>query len=712
MTTDFAKYSILFILIAFSSLAIDAQVSNDFCNSAVNIANPQNFCSESGEFTNVNALPSGVDSPGCWSNAVTNIDNDVWFSFVAIGNTVAVNVLGPAGNTPDLQGGTLLGPEIALYTGNCDNPVEEGCASDFSGANVVEFTIPDLIIGQRYFLRVSGVDANVGTFRLCINNFNAVPEPNADCASSVILCDQSGFVVDQLIGIGQTPDALPPSQCNRGLDDGNPFNDCEWVESNSSWYTWTCDQSGSLAFTLTPLRDDDDLDFALYELPNGVNDCSELIELRCMLSGQNVGQPFEDWEPCTGATGLSLAESDTGESCGCDPGDNNFVSAVNLIEGRVYGLLVNNFSESGNGFSIEFSGTSTFLGPEANLSISADTIECDRTVMISDSSFFVGGNIINTTFSFGQGAVPPTASGVGPHAVTYTRFGPNVIALTVESDEGCIVTETLPIEVLECCEIDGSLSVGIVNLVDPNCSDSMDGLISATASGGDPEFSFSLDGGPFVASPNFFNLGAGMFDIDVVDIKGCEGTIEAELIGPPPLIVDAGPDQTVDLGFDATIAAGLSPGGANVDIIWTPDTLLSCNDCLNLTLTPPGQTTYTITVVDENGCLSVDEITIFVNNVRPVFIPNAFSPNGDGRNDFTSVFAGPAATIVNSMQIFDRWGTLVWEGTNLPLNDFNSGWDGTFRGEPMNQQVFVYQASIGFIDGVDLLFKGDLTLLR
>ena len=332
--------------------------------------------------------------------------------------------------------------------------------------------------------------------------------------------------------------------------------------------------------------------------------------------------------------------------------------------------------------------------------------------MISDSSFFVGGNIINTFFSFGQGAVPPTATGVGPHAVTYTRFGPNVIALTVESDEGCLVTQTLPIEVLECCEIDGNLNVGISNLVDPNCSDSMDGMITATASGGDPEFSFSIDEGPFVTSPNFFNLGAGVFDIDVVDIKGCEGTVQAELVGPPPLIVDAGPDQTVDLGFSTNIFAGLSPDPSGVNILWMPDTLISCIDCLNPTVTPPGQTTYTITVVNEDGCFDTDEITIFVNENRPVFIPNAFSPNGDGRNDFTSVFAGPAATIINSMQIFDRWGTLMWEGVNLPLNDFNTGWDGTFRGEDVNQGVFVYQASIGFIDGVDILFKGDITLLR
>ena len=703
MATNFTKFSILFLIVTFGGLPIKAQVFNDFCNSALNIEDPTSFCSDFGEYTNVNSIPSGTPSPGCWSNAMTNIDNDVWFTFIAMGNTVSVNVNGDSDD--NLPGGTLNFPEMALYEGNCDALIEDGCASDFDNQGVVEFVIPDLIVGARYYIRVSGDEDNVGTFRLCINSFNAVPEPSADCPSSVILCDKSSFVVEQLLGTGIVPDNLPASQCNNNTG-------CVWAESNSSWYTWTVEEAGTLSFTLTPLKEDDDLDFALYELPMGVGNCSELIELRCMLSGENVGAPFNEWEPCTGPTGLSLADADAGETCGCQAGDNNFVSAVNLEQGKAYGLLVNNFSESGNGFSIEFGGTSVFTGPIADFAATPDSIECDRTIEVIDMSSFDTGNIIRKSWSFGETAVPANAQGDGPFTVTYPAIGEQFIVLTVETDEGCIVTEIQTVVITECCEIDSDIAVELANLVDPNCSDSTDGVIAVEGSGGDPDYSFSLDGGPFVGSPNFFSLTAGVYNIGIIDIKGCESEIEAILEGPPPLIVDAGPDQTVDLGFDATIAAGLSPAGSNVDIVWTPDTLLSCNDCLNLTLTPPGQTTYTISVTDENGCMSIDEVTIFVNTVRPIYIPNAFSPNGDGRNDFTSVFGGPAATIVNSMQIFDRWGTLMWEGTNLPLNDFNVGWDGTFRGEDVNQGIFVYQASIGFIDGVNLIFKGDITLLR
>ena len=702
MTARITKYAFLFILATFSGISIQAQVFNDFCNSALNIENPIDFCSGNGEFTNENSISSGTDSPGCWSSALTNVDNDVWYTFIALGNSVSVNVSGDS--DLNLPGGTLNFPEMALYSGNCDNLVEEGCASDFDNQGVAEFIIPDLIVGARYYIRVSADEDNVGTFRLCVNSFNAVPDPSSDCPSSVILCDKSPFVVEQLVGTGLTADVLPESACNSST--------CRWAESNSSWYTWTVEEAGTLSFTLTPLKEDDDLDFALYELPFGVGDCSELIELRCMLSGENVGAPFSEWEPCTGPTGLSLSDGDAGETCGCQAGNNNFVSAVNLEQGKAYGLLVNNFSESGNGFSIEFGGSSVFTGPVADFIASPDSIECDRTIEVVDMSSFDTGNIIRKSWSFGESAVPATATGDGPFTVTYPAIGEQFVVLTVETDEGCIVTEIQTVVITECCEIDSDKAIALEDLVDPNCSDSTDGVISVRGSGGDPVYSYSIDGGPFVGSPNFFSLTAGVYNIGIIDIKGCESEIQAILEGPPPLVIDAGPDQTVDLGFDANIAALLSPSGSNVNIAWLPDTLLSCDDCLNLTVTPPGQTTYEITVINEDGCVDVDSVTIFVNNVRPVFIPNAFSPNGDGRNDFTAVFAGPAATIVNSMQIFDRFGELVWEGTDLQLNDFNSGWDGTFRGQPMNQGVFVYQASIGFIDGVNLLFKGDITLLR
>ena len=137
-----------------------------------------------------------------------------------------------------------------------------------------------------------------------------MPDPNGDCSGGVILCDKSSFTVPSVFGEGSNPNEL------QGLCLGNEFS--------SSWYKWTCEESGSLTFTLNPLVSTDDLDFAVFEMPNGIDDCSNLELLRCMASGENVGAPLSDWIACIGATGLSAGSDDIVETPGCSNNDDNF----------------------------------------------------------------------------------------------------------------------------------------------------------------------------------------------------------------------------------------------------------------------------------------------------------------------------------------------------------------------------------------------------
>ncbi len=696
------RFSYIFIILALFSLSNSfAQVSNDFCESATFIPDPTEYCSEVGEYSNEGASDSGVASPSCFPNG--EVVNDVWFSFVAVGNGLNIQVIG---NTTISNGGTLNNPEVALYSGDCSNLLEVECISDAFDSNVAETFAGPLIAGATYFVRVNARNANTGTFQLCLINFNQVPEPDGDCPTGVILCDKNTFTVDKVLGEGNDPNEMIVSACN------NPPTGCIMDERSSTWYKWTCRQAGTLAFEITPLNPEDDLDFVVYELPNGIDDCSQKIELRCMLSGENVGEPFSNWRACTGPTGLSVGDSDTGETCGCQAGDNNFVSAIQMEAGKAYTIAINNFSQSGNGFSINFGGTGTFAGPDANFDIDPVSIECDRSVEINDFSTYVNGTIESKTWFFGQGAQPPTGSGDGPFTVAYPSIGTKIIVLTLLTEEGCLVTETRELEVLSCCALDSDIALSLVDSQDPSCADVDDGVIEVSGTGGDPDYSYSLNGGPYQSSPLFLNLADGNYTIDIIDIKGCEDQVEVTLVDPPTLVVDAGPDQTVDLGFSAMISATVSPSSANVTVQWTPDTLLSCSTCLDLTVLPPGQTTYTITVTDEGGCTAQDEITLRVRDIRPVYIPSAFSPNSDGINDFLGVFAGPATTEVVKMDIYDRWGELVWRDEMFPVNNEIGGWDGTFRGKPMSQGIYVYSAIIGFIDGKEILYEGDITLIR
>ncbi|HNE51303.1 MAG TPA: gliding motility-associated C-terminal domain-containing protein, partial [Chitinophagales bacterium] len=90
-----------------------------------------------------------------------------------------------------------------------------------------------------------------------------------------------------------------------------------------------------------------------------------------------------------------------------------------------------------------------------------------------------------------------------------------------------------------------------------------------------------------------------------------------------------------------------------------------------------------------------------------VYVPNTFTPNGDGQNDVLKVF-GPGVASVKEVRIFNRWGQLVFE-TNDPSN---IGWDGTFKGQELNPGVFVYYMDVECINGERTIKKGDITLLR
>ena len=127
---------------------------------------------------------------------------------------------------------------------------------------------------------------------------------------------------------------------------------------------------------------------------------------------------------------------------------------------------------------------------------------------------------------------------------------------------------------------------------------------------------------------------------------------------------------------------------------------------------PVGNTFYTLTVRNAAGCPAQDTMTVFVTcGGGNVFIPNTFSPNGDGMND---VFypRGKGISLVKSFRVFNRWGQIVFERYQFSINDRGAGWDGTVGGRKVSPDVYVYICEIICENNQVLLFKGDVTLLR
>lgn len=294
-----------------------------------------------------------------------------------------------------------------------------------------------------------------------------------------------------------------------------------------------------------------------------------------------------------------------------------------------------------------------------------------------------------------------------------TVFSPGTYTLIVtNAANGC--TQTNTVNVLE----DDNIPTGVTALVDNPLCFGDDGTIAINeVIGGTAPYLYSLDNGANFSSQIFYtNLEPGNYDLIIQDANGCEYSEALAINGVIELDVSLDTDVLLQFGDNYQLNALVNIPLQDIDtIIWTPAEGLSCTDCLNPSIDTILETAiYSVTVINQNGCSDTDEITLRVSKEKDVYIPNAFTPgNQDGINDRLTVFGDESKiTKVNSLQIFNRWGELVFENRNFFPNDEALGWDGTFRGERLNPAVYVFWAEVEFIDGSTEIFKGDVTLVE
>jgi gliding motility-associated-like protein len=139
---------------------------------------------------------------------------------------------------------------------------------------------------------------------------------------------------------------------------------------------------------------------------------------------------------------------------------------------------------------------------------------------------------------------------------------------------------------------------------------------------------------------------------------------------------------------------------------WSPAESLSCFNCMNPFASPTVTTTYNLIAIDENGCVSEDNVTVNVFVDTLLWVPNAFSPNGDGSNDIFRVYGKNFKTI--EFKVFNRWGELVFFTT-----DPSQGWDGTYKGKEMVPGVYVYSIKATYINDLQSRReKGSFVLVK
>ncbi len=255
-------------------------------------------------------------------------------------------------------------------------------------------------------------------------------------------------------------------------------------------------------------------------------------------------------------------------------------------------------------------------------------------------------------------------------------------------------------------------------LVPISCFGENDGAVTITGvSGGVPPYLYSFNGSAFSSHQSFVNLAPGIYTLSVLDANGCQSTLEIDIQQPQEvnveLVVYLEGDNILRLGDSVLMEALTTPDSANLDVIhWEPVNLVNCDTCIRVTSAPIQATTFTVTI-ESNGCSDSDEMTIFVKKDRPIYVPNAFSPNGDGKNDVFFIYTGGnIVKQIKSFLVFDRWGESVYQFYNFQPNNPAAGWNGTYRGEALDPAVFTWFAEVEFIDGVVEILEGDVVLMR
>lgn len=397
--------TIVIIILSCSQLCF-AQPSNDSCENASVIVNVSNYCSADKEFS-----------------TETSTDGDVWFKFTARAFDLNVSVSGNTDGTGNL-GGTMDIPTVELFT-VCNSA--QIVTSQVSSDNVTSIYKGGLIIGSIYYIRVSG--RTKGSFKLCINNYTPIFKPGQDCSSASVLCSKETFTQTDVSGGGMNSDEAAGT-CLSAFAVNS--------EQNSAWYKWTAANSGTLTFVITPTANDD-IDWVLFDLGT-VDDCSAInpgTAIRC-----NAGRGVDCFGPGQKRytrTGLDVNSVDLFENGGCMEGQDGFVRFVNMEEGHIYALLVNNFDRGNNGFTIEFGGTGQFLGPKAAIEMQVQN-ECTAEQAFSFTS--LSTNYKQLKWTFGEGASIDSENSPGPLTVRYSSPGIKTVVLQAFGDKICSVVAT------------------------------------------------------------------------------------------------------------------------------------------------------------------------------------------------------------------------------------------------------------------------------
>jgi len=306
----------------------------------------------------------------------------------------------------------------------------------------------------------------------------------------------------------------------------------------------------------------------------------------------------------------------------------------------------------------------------------------------------------------------PRSSAVTDDEDPYLLRGrePGFYYLTVSNrSNGCITTDSVEV-------IREAISIENLELeVDqPACSSDRDGSVMVVGvSGGSGPFRYRLDGGLITERMVYEGLPLGTYNLQVIGTDGCSTDRDFTIVEGFTPLVELREDTTVNLG-DSVYLDFVTTFDNYDTLLWTssgplPD--VSSNE--PIWVQPLESQTYRLVVRDEEGCLATSSVVVTVNGRIDVYVPSAFSPNGDNTNDLFRPYPGSQIEEITVFKIYDRWGELLYDIQSDPARDTDIyGWDGRLKGKPMDPQVYVWELEVKLVDGEIERVLGDFILMK
>jgi len=439
-----------------------------------------------------------------------------------------------------------------------------------------------------------------------------------------------------------------------------------------------------------------------------VNGCDSLINLallviQCEIQGQLVAKPVTCNGQSNGSLEFSVANGTPPFAYiwerigGGGPSGTGAIAALNTkasipnLPSGTYSILVQ------DNFGNDLALLQTVTEPSA-LSFSVQTSDFNgfHIRCAGETNGWISTNL---------------AGGVSPYSYAWSTGGtdanlqnlPAGIYICTATDAlGCTKTQVVVLS-------EPPVLVLNAQFQDPGCAGINTGEVHVESiTGGVIPYQYALSGGGFGTATDFLNLPPGDYTLTAEDAGGCTATASGTLAAPIIPHIELGQDLTVELAESVQV---LLIQDTPLDLFtWMPPQGLSCNDCPEPLATPAETTTYVLTVEAPSGCTATDSLTVSVLKIRDVYIPNVFSPNDDGVNDFFTVYGGLEVVEVK-LEIYSRWGELVFRSIG-GANDDQKGWNGRFRGDVVSPGVFTWRAEVLFYDGIVLPYTGTVTVVR